>query len=114
MMPNFWQHCAISALKMSKKHFATFYFLVNMNLVSNVENIKATNLVTCYNKKNDEIIGRKYHDWTYFLDEKLLGRTLGYSEKLLFQSNHCIALILNSMGGCICVKKHQSRLQNSD
>ena len=36
MMSNFWQHCAISVLKISKKHFATFYFFVKMKLVSTV------------------------------------------------------------------------------
>ena len=36
MTSNFWRHCAISALKISKKHFATFDFFVKMKLVSTV------------------------------------------------------------------------------
>ena len=36
MTSNFWQHCAISALKISKKPFATFDFFVKMKLVSTV------------------------------------------------------------------------------
>ena len=42
MTSNFWRHCAISALKISKKHFATFDFLVKMKLVSTVH--KSTSL----------------------------------------------------------------------
>ena len=34
MTSNFWRHCAISALKISKNHFATFDFFVKMKLVS--------------------------------------------------------------------------------
>ena len=33
---DFWCHCAISALQISKKHFATFDFFVKMKLVSTV------------------------------------------------------------------------------
>ena len=35
-MSNFWWHFAISALKISKKHFATFDFFVKMKRVSTV------------------------------------------------------------------------------
>ena len=34
MISNFWRHCAISELKISKNHFATFDFFVKMKLVS--------------------------------------------------------------------------------
>ena len=34
MMSNFWQHCAISALDISKKHFAMFDLFVKIKLVS--------------------------------------------------------------------------------
>ena len=34
MTSNFWQQCAISALEISKNHFATFDFFVKMKLVS--------------------------------------------------------------------------------
>ena len=37
MTSNFWRHCAISALKISKNQFATFdFFLKKMKLVSTV------------------------------------------------------------------------------
>ena len=36
MTSNVWGHCAISASKISKKHFATFDFFVKMKLVSTV------------------------------------------------------------------------------
>ena len=36
MMSYFWRHCAISVLKISKKHFASFYFFVKMKFVSTV------------------------------------------------------------------------------
>ena len=36
MTSNFWRHSAISALKISKNHFATFDFFVKMKLVSTV------------------------------------------------------------------------------
>ena len=36
MTSNFWRHCAISALKISKNHFATFDFFVKIKLVSTV------------------------------------------------------------------------------
>ena len=36
MTSNFWRHFAISALKISKKHLATFDFFVKMKLVSTV------------------------------------------------------------------------------
>ena len=42
MTSNFWRHCAISALKILKKHFATFDFFVKMKLVSTVH--KSTSL----------------------------------------------------------------------
>ena len=35
-MSNFWQHCPISALQISKKHFVTFDFFVKMKLASTV------------------------------------------------------------------------------
>jgi hypothetical protein len=37
MMPNFWQHCAISALQISKEYFDIFDFLVEMSLVQTVK-----------------------------------------------------------------------------
>ena len=39
---DFRRHCAISALQISKKHFATFDFLVKMKLVSTVRHINVT------------------------------------------------------------------------
>ena len=42
MTSNFWRHCAISALQISKNHFATFDFFVKMKLVSTVH--KSTSL----------------------------------------------------------------------
>ena len=36
MTYNFWRLCAISVLKISKNHFATFDFFVKMKLVSTV------------------------------------------------------------------------------
>ena len=35
-MSNFWQHCAISALEISKKHLKCLIFFVKMKLVSTV------------------------------------------------------------------------------
>ena len=45
MTSNFWGPCAISALKISKNHFATFDYFVNMKLVSTVTHINATKLI---------------------------------------------------------------------
>ena len=41
-MFTFWQHCAISALQISKKHFATLDFFVKTKLVSTVVHINST------------------------------------------------------------------------
>ena len=42
MTPNFWRHCAILALEISKNHFATFDFFVKIKLVSTVRHINVT------------------------------------------------------------------------
>ena len=39
---DFWRHCAISALQISKNHFATFDFFVKMKLVSTLRHINVT------------------------------------------------------------------------